>query len=99
MGSWLDAFKAVVPAVVTFGTVMIKNNQDVKNAQGQANATQQALNTQYEIAKQNAENIKLMQQASQASPSQEKNNLPLYIGLGVGGVVVLGVVIFAVTRK
>jgi hypothetical protein len=39
-----------------------------------------------------------MQQSSQP-PTKEKSNLPLYIGLGVGGVVVLGVVIFAVTRN
>jgi hypothetical protein len=78
---------------------MIINNQNVKNAQGQANATQEALNTQYQIALQNQQNIKLMQQAGQAPPPQEKSNLPLYIGLGVGGVVILGVVIFAVTRR
>ena len=99
MGSWADVIKGVIPSIVTFGTGMIINNQNVKNAQGQANATQQALDKEYEIAQQNAINIKLMKQASQAPPEKEKSNLPLYIGLGVGGVVILGVVIFAVTRR
>jgi hypothetical protein len=90
---------SIAPALVGLGTSLIINNQNVKNAQGQANATQQALNTQYQIALQNQENIRLMQQAGQAPPPQEKSNLPLYIGLGVGGVVILGVVIFAVTRR
>jgi hypothetical protein len=96
---WSGIVKSVAPALVGLGTGLIMNNQAVQNAQGQANATQEALNTQYQIALQNQQNIKLMQQAGQAPPPQEKSNLPLYIGLGVGGVVILGVVIFAVTRR
>jgi hypothetical protein len=98
MGSWTDVIKAVIPTVVGFGTGMIMNNQAVQNAKGQANAQKEALNAQYAIALQNEKNIKLMQQSNQAPP-KEKSNLPLYIGLGVGGVLVIGVVIFAVTRK
>ena len=96
---WSGLIKSIAPALVGLGTGLIMNNQAKKNAQGQANATQEALNTQYQIALQNQQNIKLMQQAGQAPPPQEKSNLPLYIGLGVGGVVILGVVIFAVTRR
>ena len=96
---WSGIVKSIAPAVVGLGTSMIINNQNVKNAQGQANATQKALDTQYQTALQNQENIRLMQQASQTPPEKEKSNLPLYIGLGVGGVAILGVVIFAVTRK
>jgi hypothetical protein len=94
-----DILKAIAPALVGLGTSLIINNQNVKNAKGQANATQQALDTQYQIALKNQENIRAMQQAGQAPPPKEKSNLPLYIGLGVGGVLVLGIVIFAVTRK
>jgi hypothetical protein len=39
-----------------------------------------------------------MKQSGQATTTK-KSNLPLYIGLGVGGVLVLGVIVFAVTRK
>jgi hypothetical protein len=95
-----DIFKAIAPAFAGLGVSLIMNNQAVKNAQGQANATQNALNQQYQIALKNQENIRLMQQAGQAPPStQGKSNLPLYIGLGVGGVLVVGVIIFAVTRN
>jgi uncharacterized protein YllA (UPF0747 family) len=99
MGTWGDVFKAIIPAVVTVGGGLIMNNQAVKNAQGQANAQQDALNKQYAIALQNEKNIKAMQQAGNATPDKEKSNTALYIGLGVGGVVILGVVIFAVTRR
>jgi hypothetical protein len=95
-----DLFKTLAGGVLTLGTSLIINNQNVQNAKGQANATQQALDKEYAIAQQNAINIKLMQQAGKDSPEkEEKSNLPLYIGLGVGGVVIFGVVIFAVTRK
>ena len=97
--NWGKIFESVAPALVGFGTGMIMNNQAVKNAQGQANATQEQQRRDLEIAKQNEKNILLMQQAGKAPPEKEKSNTALYIGLGVGGVVILGVVIFAVTRK
>ena len=95
---WGGIVQAVAPAVVGLGTGLIMNNQAVKNAQGQANAQQEALNTQYAIAQQNAKNIQSMQQAGK-EPPKEKSKLPLYIGLGVGGVLVVGVIIFAVSRN
>lgn len=98
MSYFSDIFKAVAPALVGLGTGLIMNNQNVQNAKGQANAQQEALNTQYAIAQQNAKNIQAMQQAGK-EPPKEKSKLPLYIGLGVGGVVVLGIVIFAVSRR
>lgn len=94
-----DIFKAVAPTLVGFGTGMIMNNQARQQAKGQANKEQELLNQQYQIALQNEKNLKLMQQSGQGTPEKEKSNLPLYIGLGVGGVVILGVVIFAVTRN
>jgi hypothetical protein len=96
---WGGIVKAIAPAVVGLGTGLIMNNQAVKNAQGQANAQQEALNAQYAIAQQNEKNIQLMNQLGKDAPKEEKSNLPLYIGLGLGGVLVVGVIIFAVTRN
>jgi hypothetical protein len=96
---WGGIIGSVAPALVGLGTGLIMNNQAVQSAKGQANAQQQALDAQYAIALQNQRNIQAMQQQAKAPVKEEKNNLPLYIGLGVGGVLVLGVVIFAVTRK
>jgi hypothetical protein len=95
---WGKLITAIAPSVVGLGAGLIMNNQAVQNAKGQANAQQDALNTQYAIAQQNAKNIQAMQQAGK-EPPKEKSKLPLYIGLGVGGVVVLGIVIFAVSRR
>jgi hypothetical protein len=95
---WSKIIGSIAPALVGLGAGLIMNNQNVQNAKGQANAQQDALNKQYEIARQNALNIQAMQQAGK-EPPKEKSNTALYIGLGVGGVVLLGIVIFAVTRR
>jgi hypothetical protein len=96
---WGKFIGAIAPSVFGLGTSLILNNQAKQNAQGQANTTQEQQRRDLEIAKQNEKNILLMQQAGKAPPEKEKSNTALYIGLGVGGVVILGVVIFAVTRK
>jgi hypothetical protein len=93
----------LINQVVGTGTRLIINNQIVKNAEAQANAQREALEKEYQILLKKQDTIRLMQQASQQTdnelPEKEKSNLPLYIGLGVGGVLVLGVIIFAVTRN
>jgi hypothetical protein len=100
MSYFSDIFKAVAPALVGLGTTLIVNNQNVQNAQGQANAQQQLANTQYQtlLAQQRAEELANQANANKNVPPK-KNNTLLYVGLGVGGVVLIGIVIFAVTRK
>ena len=90
---------AVLPAVITGGTALVLNHQAVQKAKGEANLIKEESDKAYAIAMQQAENLKLLKQAGKAPPEKEKSKLPLYIGLGVGGVVVLGVIIFAVTRN
>lgn len=94
-----DIFKAIAPALVTFGTGLVLNNQAKKKAQGEANFIREESDKAYAIAMQQAQNLKDLKQVGKAPPEKEKSKLPLYIGLGVGGVVVLGVIIFAVTRN
>lgn len=69
-------------------------------------AQRDALNRQADIAKQNnataLEIAKINLLASQSSANASTgtpSNKNLYIGLGIGGVVILGVIIFAVTKK
>jgi len=94
-----DIFKAIAPALVTFGTSMVLNNQAVQKAKGEANLIKEESDKAYSIAMQQAKNLRDLKQINKAPPEKEKSKLPLYIGLGVGGVVVLGVIIFAVTRN
>lgn len=89
----------IVPLVVGAGTKLILNNQERKKAQGEANRVKEESDKLYQAELLRQQNLKLLKEASKAPPKEEKSKLPLYIGLGVGGVVVLGVIIFAVTRK
>lgn len=93
-----DIVKAIAPAIIGGGIGLINNNQAVQRAKGEANAIKAEQDRLLEIAKQNEINIKLMK-AGKETPDKEKSNTALYIGLGVGGVVLLGIVIFAVTRS
>ena len=97
---WGGLVKAVLPSVLGLGTGLIMNNQNVKNAQGQANAQQQQLDTQYAIALANQQALALANQGGAKPPeAPPKSNTALYIGLGVGGLVLISVIIFAVTRN
>jgi hypothetical protein len=90
---------AVLPGIITGGTALILNNQAVQKAKGEANLIKEESDKAYAIAMQQAQNLRDLKQINKAPPEKEKSKLPLYIGLGVGGVVVLGVIIFAVTRS
>ena len=97
-----SALTPVFTAVIGLGTSLIMNNQNVHNAQAQAEAQQQAQKTQYDIALANQQALALANQLNAnknvvAPPT--KNNTMLYVGLGVGGVVFVSLVVFAVTRK
>lgn len=98
---WLkDIGKSLAGSLVALAPQLIINNQNVKNAQGQANDARRLAEIQYQTALANAQAMALAGQAGGGkTPEAPKSNLPLYIGLGVGGVVLLGVVIYAVTRK
>ena len=96
---WGKFLGAVLPGIITGGTALVLNNQAVQKAKGEANFIKEESDKAYAIAMQQAQNLRDLKQVGKAPPEKEKSKLPLYIGLGVGGVVVLGVIIFAVTRN
>jgi hypothetical protein len=75
--------------------------EESKGLQAQADALKSKGYSDVEVAKLMLEGEKLKLQTALAGggKSSSGGNTTLYIALGVGGVLVLGLVIFAVTRK
>ena len=94
-----DLIKNIAPAIVGLGTQLVINNQNVQNIKGQANAQQRALDTQYQIALANQQSLALQNKGNAPKVTDSGGSkVPLYIGLGLGGVLVLGLVIYAIRR-
>jgi len=95
--NWSALVGELAPMILGAGTKLVFDNQAKQDAKKTANDSK-ALAEQYErIALLNQQTAGLQNQGGTKEPP--KSNTALYIGLGVGGVVVLGVIIFAVTRK
>jgi CHASE3 domain sensor protein len=86
-----------------FGKVTgyFSSQEERKSAQIQADALIAQGKSQVEVAKimQQTKLLELEALKSGAGKNTKAGSTALYIGLGVGAVVILGVVIFAVTRK
>lgn len=90
-----------VVSLVGTGLGFLSSSQSSKDqratAEANANATLAAAVAQSNVSKTNLEIARLQLEAAKLKPTT--NNTLLYAGIGVGVVVVLGLVIFAVTRK
>lgn len=80
-------------------TSFLSSQEARKSAEAQADALKAKGYSDIEVAKLMLEGKKLELQTALAGGKKTAGNTTLYIALGVGGVVVLGLVIFAVTRK
>lgn len=98
MSTWGDVFRDLIPAFVGLGGKLVADNQLKQQAKGQANDAKAIADLQYKTALANQQAIELQNRGG-TTAEKPKSNTALYIGLGVGGVVLIGVVIFAVTRK
>ena len=103
--SWFSNFISseaggnAIGSLLGLGTGLIVNNQVKQNAKGQANDAKKLAELQLK-AQQEAKETALLQLKAQQSGNQNKeSNTGLYIGLGVGGVLILGLVVFLVVKK
>lgn len=96
-----DNWTSIGTSVVGGLGAILGSKNNLQSAQAQADAMRENAQAQRDIALLNLQNTKLQSETAlalaQAKP--QSNNKTLYIALGVGGVLVLGVVLFAVTRK
>lgn len=97
-GSFLnsEAGGQTIGSLVGLGTGLIANNQVKQNAKGEANTAKALADKQLQAQQLAYETAKLQLQGQQ---KPEKDNTGLYIGLGVGGAVVLGLVVYLAVKK
>jgi len=103
MDGYSNAFGDWGGSAITGLTTLITKNTDSKNLTAQIDAQNRSNETALALKDKDIELAKLTLSASQgglANASAGKGgNTTLYIALGIGGALVLGVVIFLVTRK
>lgn len=80
-------------------TGLLGSKEQRKAAEAQARALREQGLSQIEVAKIMQETERLKLEQAKAGAGTGAGNKTLYIALGVGAVVILGVVVFAVTRK
>jgi hypothetical protein len=104
--SWFSTFISSEAGGNAIGTVLglgagaILSNQQKQDAKGQANNAQALADKQLQAQQLAYDTAQLQLQAQQAgATSGGSNNTALYIGLGVGGVVILGLVVFLAVKK
>lgn len=88
-----------INALLGLGVSAFTSNQQKQLLKGQANISAEANKTALEIEREKTKNTQLQLEALDKQASKSGNNTLLYVGLGVGGFLILGVVIYAVTKK
>jgi hypothetical protein len=98
-GGWADVVSSGIPSITKFLTL----NTDTKNLQAQLDAQNKANETALALKEKDIELAKLGLLAGQNqlgnASAGKKGSTALYIALGIGGVLVLGLTIFLVTRN
>ena len=103
--SWFSSFMnseaggQSVNALLGLGIGAIANNQVKKNAKGQANDAKALADAQIKAQELALQTAQLQLQAQQSAGSGAKSNTGLYVGLGVGGVVILGLIVYLAVKK
>lgn len=94
-----DALIGLIPDVAkVFGGIVI-GHQEKQKAKGVANDAKALAQLEYDKALAEERRTQALLGSKKDIPEEKKSNTGLYIGLGVGAVVLIGGIIFAVTRK
>jgi regulator of protease activity HflC (stomatin/prohibitin superfamily) len=88
-----------IGSLLGLGTGLILSNQQKQLAKGQANDAKAIADAQIKAQELAYQTAQLQLQAQQGAGSGAKSNTGLYIGLGVGGAVILGLVVFLAVKK
>ena len=88
-----------ISGVLGLGTGLILSNQQKQNAKGQANDAKAIADAQVRAGELAYQTAQLQLQAQKGGASVPKSNTGLYIGLGIGGAVILGLVVFLAVKK
>jgi hypothetical protein len=100
--SWFgtESGQTAIGSGINFGLgaigTAISSNQQKQLLKGQANLSAQQGKDALAVEQERTKQIQLQLQGQMP---QKAGNTTLYIALGIGGVLILGVVIFAVTRN
>jgi hypothetical protein len=98
-GSSFASWSALGGNLLSGGLSFFSSQENRKGLQAQADALRAKGVSEVEVARLMLEAKKLELEQAKLGGGAKTGNTGLYIGLGVGAVVILGVVIFAVTRK
>jgi hypothetical protein len=88
-----------IGSLLGLGTGLIVNNQVKQNAKGEANNAQALADKQIQAQQLAYQKAQLQLQEQQGAGSGVKSNTGLYVGLGIGGAVILGLVVFLAVKK
>lgn len=87
-----------IAGLIGLGGGLIMSNQQKQNAKKQSNDAKKIAEAQIKAQELAYQTAQLQLQAQQGGGGA-KSNTGLYVGLGIGGVVILGLVVFLAVKK
>ena len=88
-----------INTVLGLGAGLVASNQQKKLAEQQARTQKALAEAQIKSQELAYQTAQLQLQAQQAGVGGAKSNTNLYVGLGIGGVVILGLVVYLAVKK
>jgi hypothetical protein len=95
-----SAGSKTLESLLGLGGGLILSNQEKQKAKGQANDAKTIAEAQVRAGELALQTAQLQLQAQQSGGSGgAKSNTGLYVGLGIGGAVILGLVVYLAVKK